>query len=222
MVKTNHITAFVNDLLNFKADLVLQAMKSEKIPAVVAKMAADSPHAMILSTTRVGSLTDPENRMLVRVFKDEGDQCFRLYLLSSRNQSTAYSLLTIPDNSNYFVVDANGQVEIPYSTEINPLNVVFNLNYPLQILELNTFTHENRSLIHEYFKFHMENDESPLSIEILSSNSSGDRAPSKLFFRSEQESQPFIRLIPCRDRRAAIHFDGSIDLTKAVTVCTFA
>jgi len=222
MVKSNPITAFVNDLLNIEADLILEPLVTDEVPARVVKMAADAPNTMTLSAARVGSMADPDNQMLARVFKDETDRCFRLFLLSSTDKSPAFILLTIPDHPHFFVADANGQIEIPYATEINPLEVVFNLNFPFQVLEMETFTPENKSLIKENFNFHLENGESQFSIEISPSASIEDKDPTKLFFRAAQANHPFIRLIPIRDRRAVIHFDESVEFTSAITVCTFA
>ncbi|NQV16700.1 hypothetical protein HQ531_14650 [bacterium] len=221
MSKTKHISDFVNDLLVVKADIVLHPMSAEETPHLGIKMAADSPETMTLSASRIGSLSDADNSMLVRIYKDNLDQCYRLYLLSSTSQSPVYAHLSIPGNPHFFIAIGDGQVEIPFSEGIDPLNTVFHLNYPLQIAELNCLPGDDQAWKSDEFKVQWDRSFSQLIIDVVQLDSDMMKRPTRLVFLSNPPEGAIIRLIPIRDSRAIIQLDGAVDYSNGFTICTY-
>ena len=222
MPKNKHIAAFVNDLFDLEPDLILDQIQTLDNRATQFKIAADSPVAMTLSASRIGSLTDGQNRMLVRVYKDKDSQYFRMYLLSSTNQSSAYVLLSVPGQPNIFVADSDGQIEIPFSTGIDPLNTIFHLNFPLQVSEIDRFPEDDHQYEIGEFKYSLDRSASQLRVELVQSKSVLEASPTKLIVLSKAEHNAFVRLIPLRDFLAILHLDDSSDFTTGIALCTYS
>jgi len=222
MVNKNHIDAFVNNMLSIRADLILEKMEVDEKHATAIKMAADSPRALTLTVSPIGSLSDPDNQMLVRVYRDEVEHCFRLYLLSSTGQEAASILLTIPEKPHFFVADADGQITIPYSLNVDPLNSIFHLNFPIQTFEMDRIPELNQSLNTDVFRLHFDETISQLSIEIFQAEPIDEKLPTKLVIDAMNQNRPIVRLIPIRDHRAVIYLEGITADIRDITLSTFA
>ncbi len=220
MSKNEHIKIFIDDLLNIKADLTLLAIPAKEKP-ISMKIAADGPESLTLSASKIGSLTDADNKMLVRVYKDDTEKCFLLYFLAAGPISPAYGLLSISDESHIFLIDTDGQVNIPYSTDIDPLNSVFHLSFPKQIAALDDFPETDSPLVVDKFRIVHDHSMDQLDIELMTSNQQQD-IPTKLVFRSGKPEKPVIRLIPIRDLHAIVHVDPAWDFSAGLTLCTYA
>ncbi len=222
MSRTNHIAAFVDDLLSMKTDLVLQALPQTEKSAGSIRMAADTAKTMTLSASRVGSLADTESQMLVRVYKDEAEQCYHLYLLSATPQTPAYALLSMSGDSRFFVANADGQIEIPFLENIDPLETIFQLSFPKQSVELNHIPNTDIVITIDVFRVQFDPLNSQLHIELILQNDTNAPVPTKLVYHSGQLDKSTIRLIPIRDLLASIHLDETFDHSLGITLCTYA
>ncbi len=207
MAGNDHITRFLDDLLEMKADLILQPQIENK-QAQPMKMVADAPAKMTVATSRIGLLCDPENKVLARVYKSDEDACFRIFLLSSTSRSTANSMISLDKNSAFFIADKNGQVEIPYTVDIHPLKNEFQLSFPCASVEVDQMPEPDVSTTVESFSMNFDPLNSMLYVDLAPEAFPKGTFPTKLVCQVTAADPPKTTLVPIRDQGAVVHMEN--------------
>lgn len=219
MSDSKHIANFVNDLLKIKADLTLQAIPSNEEHEFKIKMAADSAK-LILSTSRIGSLADARGQMLVRVFKDENDHCFRLYFLDASKTSTAFSLIIIQGTPHFFLVDADGSTVIPFVTDIDPLKATILFSFPEEVVTIETMPKAGEPITIGQLELMIDEEYSELRVQIADYQIRKN-PPTKLILNSRVHGDKRLWLVPIRNGLATVMVGSDINNSARLTLCTF-
>lgn len=116
--------SYVNDLLTFKADIVLPQMLQNGLG-----LAADGDHHGYKILKKLGSLRDSENKVIVKVYEDRNGDYLVFFLFNEMPVQPV--IISHPDIYKYYLLQPDSSVVIPQSDGIDPLQDRLNISFPL-------------------------------------------------------------------------------------------
>ncbi len=116
--------SYVNDLLTFKADIVLPQMLQNGLG-----LAADGDHHPYKILKKLGSLRDSENKVIVKVYEDRNSDYLVFFLFNEVPLQPV--IISHPDIYKYYLLQPDSSVMIPKSDGIDPLQDRLNISFPL-------------------------------------------------------------------------------------------
>ncbi len=189
MNKKNIIDQFVSSILEFKTDDKIIA-KGPVIQTNTSYQMAAAGERTTTSMVKLGTLSNDDGHVMVRVFKDMKKKKYKLYFLSDDNRFSQFPILFEPTTFKYFIIHQDGHAEIPLSSHIDPVREDLSISYPIitKKFDLN--------------KSDIEQEEDIVSISVKNSKlyvNIPEKSTKALLVFSDTSEKIITRLVPVRN-----------------------
>jgi len=205
--KLNTTEDFVRGMMTFIPDVQLIPVSRYKNTNNGNRLAASGSGDENLTIKKIGYLTDPDKTITARILQDKDKKMYQIYFLQEENIKLIYSIISNPRTNKYFLVDENEMAEIPFSSNVNPIEDNLVVSFPKEIFE---YHHEHTGddpLPGEYgngLLIRFDKDQECLICEVLLNSDNKKSEYTKLLVFSIGEGERIFRLVPLVHNRAIV------------------
>lgn len=207
MTSKEKLQQFVTGLLTNEHDREMTVHSRQDTDERRVMLAADSEDVASAPVKKLGVLSDQNGELLIRVFHNDPEQCYQLFLVGTNDIKTHHLLVSFTQSFKYFLSNETGQVDIPFSAGINPMEEPPRIASPVDELQVDKQNLEKsfRTKTSRGIQCQLEWNQDTDKLEIILGKIPQELSYSRLIVLTDTDHQD--RLIPVRNSRAQVSLD---------------